>query len=668
MVGEVGFLRRQAGDQGVHLHVVGAEGGDAHGRDQIRGQAAQSFGREGGGGGRRRRVVGVVVFQVEMGGDHRHQILGDHRFAHEVVGAGGHYRFAILVKGAGAEGHHLDAVPVRILAQAARRLVAVHAGHDDVHEDEVGAPSPPGIEGFDAVARLSQDEAHRLQHPQQQQPVVGLVVHHQDAHLALAGAQPRHPLPGRARRQLGIPAFTDRNIEPEQAALARNAGDGDIAAHQAGEAAADGEAEAGAALGHPVRRLLEGLEEQAHLVGGDAGAGVFHLDGEVGRGLARHRPAPHHHAAPFGELDGVAGKVDQYLPELALVADDVSGQAGGKGQFPVQTLGVGRHPEHQVEVVEQGVEVERVGPAVAASGFDLRHFQHVVDEGEQVLAAAHDHFEILAVACRQSGALAQNPAEAQNGVHGRADLVAHVGEEGGFGMAGRLSFLLGLAELPVGFGKGGGALDHQRLQMVAVAGDLLFGAAAFGDVEEHGAAHHEPPRLVAHSGGAEGNRHRGPVFAQHVELEIADGAGDDETPEMPGEALLAGGREQVGKAPLAHQLLAPVAEPGEFRLIDLDEGPGFIKGVIAAGGVIVEVLDHRCRFGQCLLGLEAFDGELGLAQPLLFGRKGVGADQRLLEDLHRRCHVADLVVSLQRRDGHGPFAFGEALHGLAHRR
>ena len=68
----------------------------------------------------------------------------------------------------------------------------------------------------------------------------------------------------------------ERQVQREGAALARHARDADLAAEQACELAADGQAEAGAAVlaaGGAVG-LLERLEDEALLVGRDADAGV----------------------------------------------------------------------------------------------------------------------------------------------------------------------------------------------------------------------------------------------------------------------------------------------------------------------------------------------------------------------------------------------------------
>ena len=63
------------------------------------------------------------------------------------------------------------------------------------------------------------------------------------------------------------------------------------------------------------------------------------------------------------------------------------------------------------------------------AALDTAHVQHIVDEGEQVLAGSGDLFQvvqhlflIINMGCRQRG-------EADDGVHRGADVVAHVEQE-----------------------------------------------------------------------------------------------------------------------------------------------------------------------------------------------------------------------------------------------
>jgi hypothetical protein len=62
---------------------------------------------------------------------------------------------------------------------------------------------------------------------------------------------------------------------------------------------------------------------------------------------------------------------------------------------------------------------------------DLRKVEHVVDDGQQRVAGLDDHICEGLLAWSQFR-LGEKFGHAQYAVHGRADLVAHIGEEFGF--------------------------------------------------------------------------------------------------------------------------------------------------------------------------------------------------------------------------------------------
>src|SRR5205085_11647449 len=107
-------------------------------------------------------------------------------------------------------------------------------------------------------------------------------------------------------------------IERERRADARLARHADLAAEQPRDLAADGEAEARAAVLARGRciGLLERLEDDALLLLGDADAGVDDAEGDDARSAVervvsrrpppRHRLDPQRHAPLLRELEGVA--------------------------------------------------------------------------------------------------------------------------------------------------------------------------------------------------------------------------------------------------------------------------------------------------------------------------------------------------------------------------
>ena len=76
------------------------------------------------------------------------------------------------------------------------------------------------------------------------------------------------------------------------------------------------------------------------------------------------------------------------------------------------------------------------------AGFDLAEIQDVVDDAQQVFSRTVHPLDVIALLLVQLG-LEHQVAHAQDGVHGRADLVAHVGQKIALGPGRLLRQLLG---------------------------------------------------------------------------------------------------------------------------------------------------------------------------------------------------------------------------------
>ena len=133
----------------------------------------------------------------------------------------------------------------------------------------------------------------------------------------------------------------------------------------------------------------------------------------------------------------------------------------------VSCLALGRSPHHGGDVVNDlpGVAVDLFDAELAA--LDLGHIEDVVEQPEQVFAVVEDGVDEFARAFCLVDFLAQEFGIADDGGHGGADFVAHVGEELGFGPVGHLSGESGRGKLLV-----------HRLQFLA---GLFEGLAASHD-------------------------------------------------------------------------------------------------------------------------------------------------------------------------------------------
>ena len=191
--------------------------------------------------------------------------------------------------------------------------------------------------------------------------------------------------------------------------------------------------------------LLEGGENGLAAILTDALAGVDDVEAVAVLGLLRHQELD---GPAIGELHGVCQQVDQHLAQLVLVAAHPQGRAPSLHP-PMQAL-LGAAPlEHGRHSLYQSGEVEVGGCQLLVSGLDPRQVEDVVDQGQEVGAAALNGLDGPALLRRQLALVLQELRVAQDGVHGRADLVTHVGQEEALGLVGLLGRVPGLLQLEV---------------------------------------------------------------------------------------------------------------------------------------------------------------------------------------------------------------------------
>ena len=128
-----------------------------------------------------------------------------------------------------------------------------------------------------------------------------------------------------------------------------------------------------------------------------------------------------------------------------------------------------------LDVVEHVGEVRLLLLELDAPALDAAHVQHVVDEGEQVVAGGEDLRQVLAHLLGVVRVGRGQRGEADDGVHRRADVVAHAGEERALGFVGALGGHHGVLQV---------LIDLALLRAVGEDEDVLFLAlhlAAHGD-------------------------------------------------------------------------------------------------------------------------------------------------------------------------------------------
>ena len=227
-----------------------------------------------------------------------------------------------------------------------------------------------------------------------------------------------------------------------------DAGQGEFAAEQPRDLPRNGQPEPRAAVfarGRAVG-LLERLEDEALFLWRDADAGIRHAEGDdaaaahcrrliervvIRAPTAVRRGHPQGDAPALGELERVGKQVLQHLIQPLAVGLDRAWQTGSQFDLEADALVLGDVAEgalHRLAHLAQrhAAQVQRDRAAL-----DLGQIEDVVDEVEQVLAAAVDrlgklHLPPGEVAIRVAGELVREDEQA---VEWRAQLVAHVGQE-----------------------------------------------------------------------------------------------------------------------------------------------------------------------------------------------------------------------------------------------
>ena len=144
-------------------------------------------------------------------------------------------------------------------------------------------------------------------------------------------------------------------------------------------------------------------------------------------------------AARRRELHRVGDEVEQDLVEAHLVAVDVFVRDVEHVHEEVELLGVDLRGDDGLDVVQHVREVDLGLLQADLAALDAAHVQDVVDEAQQVVARGEDLAQVVLDLLFVAGVGGGERGIADHRVHGRADIVAHVAEEGALGLVGRLS-------------------------------------------------------------------------------------------------------------------------------------------------------------------------------------------------------------------------------------
>ncbi len=292
--------------------------------------------------------------------------------------------------GEDAEDHDGDVGRGGLVAEPLEGLPAAEAGHVEIEEDGfdmvLGGKDESLVagDGFDDGVALAGEVFGDYGTD------AGVVVADQDgAFAAMSDRGGKNGGRGGDGRQIGGAGGAGQH-DVEGGADADVALRPDGAAVLLDDAAADGQAEAGAAFlaGVGGFYLLEAVEDAVEFVCGDAAAFVDDLEHDgVGGGVGVDADG----GGGGGELDGVGEEVGQDLEDAVGVAVEEEGlgggsaETGGADEFEIDGAGVG-HWRHGLD----GLLAEIVQGAAAdlergAAGFHALEVEDVVDEADEAV-------------------------------------------------------------------------------------------------------------------------------------------------------------------------------------------------------------------------------------------------------------------------------------------
>ena len=204
----------------------------------------------------------------------------------------------------------------------------------------------------------------------------------------------------------------------------------------------------------PKRRVVvlsacsKAANSLSNLVGLDADAGVGDREAHAQRAIAVVNASHLHlNAAGVGELHRIAQQVEQRLRQPRRVAAQAVGHAAGVDRDG-EALDARTFGHHRLGAAQHRAQREVGALEGQLARLDLRQVEDVVDHLRQVLRGVVDLVE--PVGLRRARVVApQQVRQADHRIHRRADLVAHVGQEGALGACGRLGLVARLDQLGV---------------------------------------------------------------------------------------------------------------------------------------------------------------------------------------------------------------------------
>ena len=170
----------------------------------------------------------------------------------------------------------------------------------------------------------------------------------------------------------------------------------------------------------------------------------------------------------LGELHRIAQQIAQYLLQAQRVTLEVVAQRLGVLETQLEALALGRQPLGITNLLTQLAQREIEAFQLDGAAIQLGGVENAVEQAEQRARSLLHGTQVAALGLFQRG-IEQQLGEADDGVHRRADLVAHVGQEAatcGSGLLGAVTRGAQFLLHEPARGQVGGQFDH--LERLAV--------------------------------------------------------------------------------------------------------------------------------------------------------------------------------------------------------
>ena len=308
-------------------------------------------------------------------------------------------------------------------------------------------PEPHFFQGFRAGSGELAADACLPQHDLRVLQRDGIIIHHQHIQFLVIDVALQH-----AGVAVG---FAQRDRHGEGRPFSLFAFHFDMAVHQLHDAFRDGHTKAGAAVfacGGGIL-LAERVEEVRQKLLAHADAGI--PENELQHSLTAEALSLFDQKGDFSalrrELHRVAQNIDHHLAELDFVAVIIIVYLSHRAAVEFQPLVPALATDNGIDLLQRVREGKLFILDDHTPGLNPAHVQDVVDDSQQMLRRSSDFFQKLPGFWRNVRIVQGDAVQPNDGVHRRADLMTHIGKEGGLGLAGLLCrlqrFLQGLTLL-----------------------------------------------------------------------------------------------------------------------------------------------------------------------------------------------------------------------------